>query len=457
LHKTSILLLKAFLSPLAVTFPVALFVLDMQFLWVYADDFIGKGIEPWVIAKLMFYASARIVNLALPLAILVASIMALGNLSEHNELTAMKSAGMSLLKILKPLVVFMLIVSAGSLWFSSSAWPSANVNFRALLYSVTRQRPALNIRPGVFYTGIEGFSIRVESKDTEGTLSDILIHDHRNPENGSSRIIRAESGKMNHDSNRDELVIELSNGTSYEEQTERNISRKEKLHPHVISAFSFSTIRIDLSSLDFDLADEGLFRRSYEMMSLPQLKHARDSLDHMAEIERQEIIEFGVKSVRLLNDSLELPEITPSIEQTVWFQSLTRVEKNSMFAKAKELSRNQVRGIENAIEKLEGRELRRDRHSIEWHRKFILSVSCLVLFFVGASLGALTKRGGLGMPVVIAISVFLTYYIISMVGEQMVKSGALPPAIGMWLSTIILVPLAVALTVFAMREGRIFK
>ncbi|HIK67640.1 MAG TPA: LptF/LptG family permease, partial [Flavobacteriales bacterium] len=184
---------------------------------------------------------------------------------------------------------------------------------------------------------------------------------------------------------------------------------------------------------------------------------ATDSLDNMAEIEREQIVMYGVRAVRLFNDSLELPDIKTNIKQIAWFQNLTRVEKNNMFAKAKELSRNQVRGIENALEKVEGRELRRDRHAIEWHRKFILSVSCLVLFFVGASLGALTKRGGLGMPVVIAISVFLTYYIISMIGEEMVKSGSLPPAIGMWLSTIILVPLAVALTVYAMREGRIFK
>ena len=456
LHKTSILLLKAFIKPLVVTFPVALFVLDMQFLWVYADDFMGKGIEPWVIAKLMFFASARIVNLALPLAILIASIMAIGNLAERNELTALKSAGMPLFKILKPLILFMLLVSAGSLWFSSSAWPSANVKFRSLLYSVTRQRPALNIRPGVFYTGIEGFSIRVESKESDGTLTDILIHDHRNPENSSSRIIRAESGRMKHDSQNEELIIELINGSSYEEQTEKNIRRKEKLHPHVIAAFSASIMRIDLSSLDFNLADEGLFRRSYEMMSLPKLKEATDSLNTMAEKERQEIVKYGVRAVRLFNDSLNISEINPNIEQASWFTSLTRVERNNMFAKAKELSRNQVRGIENALEKVEGRELRRDRHSIEWHRKFILSVSCLVLFFVGASLGALTKKGGMGMPVVIAISVFLTYYIISMVGEQMVKSGSLPPHIGMWLSTIILVPLATTLTVFATKEGRIF-
>ena len=195
LRKTSILLLRAFLGPLAVTFPVALFVLDMQFLWVYADDFMGKGIEPWVIAKMIWFASARIVNLALPLAVLVASIMALGNLSERNELTALQSAGMPLLKIFRPLIVLMLIISGGALWFSSSAWPSANVKFRSLLYSVTRQKPALNIRPSIFYTGIEGFAIRVASKDSEGMMTDILIHDHRNLENGSSRIIRAEKAR----------------------------------------------------------------------------------------------------------------------------------------------------------------------------------------------------------------------------------------------------------------------
>ena len=182
LRKTSLIMLKAFLGPLAVTFPVALFVLDMQFLWVYADDFIGKGLETWVILKLLWYASARIVNLALPLAILVASIMAMGNLSERNELTAMKSAGMTFMKIIKPLVVLMIMISFGALWFSSSAWPSANVKFRALLYSVTKQRPALNIKPGVFYTGIEGFAIRVEDKELDGTLNNILIYDHRDPE-----------------------------------------------------------------------------------------------------------------------------------------------------------------------------------------------------------------------------------------------------------------------------------
>lgn len=454
LKKISHIMLKAFLGPLAITFPVALFVLDMQFLWVYADDFIGKGLEGWVIFKLMWYASARIVNLALPMAILVASIMALGNLSEKNELTAIKSAGIPLLRILRPLIILMTFISVGALWFSSSAWPSANMKFRALLYSVTKQRPALNIKPGVFYTGIEGFSIRVEEKGEDGNLQNILIHDHRKPENVAARVIKAESGIMTNDEARDELVIELFNGISYEDQGEASVKRKERNHPHIKASFEHQILRIDLRSLDFDMADEGLFKRSYEMMSLTQLSYTIDSLNRMSEVDRDDLYKYASGGVTLLSDSLTISEKTVDSK---WMDGLTRVEKNGIYSLAKDFSRNQARGIENYMEKVEGKLLRRDRHSIEWHRKFILAISCFVLFFIGAPLGALIKRGGLGLPIVLALAIFLIYYIISMVGEQMVKSGTMSPALGMWLSTIILVPVAIALTLNAMSGGRMFK
>ena len=451
MRKTSYIMLQAFLRPLAITFPVALFVLDMQFLWVYADDFMGKGLDIFVIMKLLFFASARIVNLALPLAVLVASIMAMGNLSERNELTAIKSAGMHFLKILRPLIILMFFVSAGALWFSSSAWPTANMKFRALLYSVTKQRPALNIKPGVFYNGIEGFAIRVEDKSLDGTLTNILIHDHRSPDNNASRVIKASSGIMFNDESRDELVIELKDGISYEDQTEPNVRRKEKIYPHIISEFDHQVLRINLRSLDFDLADEGLFKRSYEMMSLPKLKAATDSLSNEAEKEREELVKYGRRAISLINDSLTTSGITAS--NNSFISDLTRVDRNTTFAAAKDIARNQVRGIENHIDKIEGKLLRRDRHSIEWHRKFILAISCLVLFFVGAPLGALLRKGGIGLPIVIALIVFLAYYIISMVGEEMVKSGALNPGIGMWLSTIVLIPIATVLTYLAVNGG----
>ena len=445
-------MLKAFLGPLAITFPVALFVLDMQILWVYADDFIGKGIDTWIILKLMWYASARIVNQALPLAILVASIMAMGNLSEKNELTAMRSAGIPLITILKPLVVLMMFVSGGALWFSSSAWPSSNVKFRALLYSVTKQRPALNIKPGVFYTGIDGFAIRVEDKEIDGTLNNILIYDHRDPERQASLVIKAESGKMYNHQERDELVIELSNGFSYEDQKEQKIRRKERLHPHITSSFKHQILRINLRSLKFDMADENLFKKSYEMMSLPKLKEAIDSLHLQEENLRRELVEFGLKSITPFEDNLNFSN-TDSSDLNAWLSTLSDKDKNTIIASSKDITRNQVRSIENYIDKIEGKELRRDRHSIEWHRKFILAISCLVLFFVGAPLGALIKKGGIGLPIVFALVIFLFYYIVSMVGEQMVKSGSLSPSLGMWLSTIILTPIASFLTYWAVKGG----
>ena len=445
-------MLKAFLGPLAITFPVALFVLDMQILWVYADDFIGKGIDTWIILKLMCYASARIVNQALPLAILVASIMAMGNLSEKNELTAMRSAGIPLMTILKPLVILMMFISVGALLFSSSAWPSANVKFRALLYSVTKQRPALNIKPGVFYTGIDGFAIRIEDKEIDGTLNNILIYDHRDPERQASLVIKAESGKMYNDEERDELVIELSNGLSYEDQKELNFKRKERLHPHIMSSFDRQILRINLSSLKFDMADEKLFKKSYEMMSLPKLKEATDSLQLQADNLRRELVEFGLNSITPFKDTLDF-SMQDGGDLHAWLSTLSKQDHNTIIASSKQITRNQARSIENHIDKIKGKELRRDRHSIEWHRKFILAISCLVLFFVGAPLGALIKKGGIGLPIVFAICIFLFYYIISMVGEEMVKSGTLSPGLGMWLSTIILTPIASSLTYLAVKGG----
>ncbi len=445
-------MLKSFLGPFAITFPVALFVLDMQILWVYADDFIGKGLDTWIILQLMWYASARIVNQALPLAILVASIMAMGNLSEKNELTALRSAGIPLMRILKPLVILMMFISCGALWFSSSAWPSANLKFRALLYSVTKQRPALNIKPGIFYTGIEGFSIRVENKEIDGTLNNILIYDHRDPERQASLVIKAESGKMYHDENRDELVIELNNGHSYEDQKEKKLKRKERLHPHVMSSFEHQILRINLRSLKFDLADENLFRKSYEMMSLPNLKKAIDSLQLQSDNIRKELVEYGINSITPFKNKLFINKKDSGSFQE-WFSTLSKQDRNTIIASSKQITRNQARSIENYIDKIQGKILRRDRHTIEWHRKFILAISCLVLFFVGAPLGALIKKGGIGLPIVFAISIFLFYYIVSMVGEEMVKTGTLLPSLGMWFSTIILIPIASFLTYLAIKGG----
>ena len=294
-------MLRAFLGPFAVTLPVALFILDMQFLWVYADDMIGKGLELWVVFKLMVFASARLVNLALPLAVLVASIMALGNLAERNELTAMKASGMSFLRILRPLVVCMVFLCGGALWFSNTGWPAANMKFRALLYSVTKQKPAFNLREGVFYNGIDGFSIRVGTKHADGRLEDLLVHDHRDTKGQRVLVVQAERGHMSESDGH--LVIELEDGVSYEEHQETMSRSKERVYPHVRSSFQRQTLRIPLHSLDFSMANEDLFRRSYERMTLAELAQTGDSLGTEIRREGRELQNYGKRNVAWRNDT----------------------------------------------------------------------------------------------------------------------------------------------------------
>lgn len=441
------LMLKAFLGPFAVTLPVALFILDMQFLWVYADDLVGKGLELWVVFKLMVYASARLVNLALPLAVLVASIMAMGNLAERSELTAMKASGMSFFRILRPLVLCMLVICSGAFWFSNTAWPAANVRFRALLYSVTKQRPALNVREGVFYNGIDGFSIRVGTKHPDGTMDDVLIHDHRDSKGQSILVVHASHGRMSEEAGM--LVMELEDGVSYEEHRESVTKTKERVYPHIKSTFAKQRFQIPLHSLDFSMANEDLFRRSFEQMNLSELAYHSDSLKGTIDLEREALVGYGKRQLERMADTTGwFGSVQSTLTKGVaspWHAALASVTQRRMFRKAKESTRNHIRSLENAVINMEGKQKRQFRHDIEWHRKYILAIGCMVLFAVGSSLGALVGRGGLGVPTLLALVVFLLYYTLSMIGEQLIKTGSMTPWSGMWLSTCTLLPIAVLL------------
>jgi lipopolysaccharide export system permease protein len=447
--RIALLLLRSFWAPFAVTLPVALFVLDMQFLWVYADDLIGKGLDPLVIAELMVYASARLVNLALPLAILLAAIMGVGKLAERNELTAMKSAGMPLIRILRPLTLCMVGVSVGAFLFSNQVWPLANLKFRALLYSVTQKRPTMHLEPGVFYTGIEGFAIRADAVEEDGTLRDVLIHDHREAETGASRVIRAASGRMDQTPHR--LVLTLNDGRSYEEDLELGDRRAERIHPHVTTRFKQNTLEIDLASLDFSQVDEGLFQRVHEMMTVAQLETAMDSMQSEANARRADVLAYGLRTHALFADSLSTTHVRPE----PWSAALGVAQRRLVYDTARDACRNARQGVLNALEDARIRERARDRHAVEWHRKFFLGTSCLLLFFIGAPLGAIIRKGGLGLPTLFAIGIFLVYYILSIVGEQLIRSGVVAPVVGMWLSTAVLLPVAWMLTRAAMQDAHV--
>ena len=306
--------------------------------------------------------------------------------------------------------------------------------------------------PGAFYNGIDGFAIRVDAKDEDGTLRDVLIHDHREGETGTSRVIRAESGTMVQTGNR--LTISLNDGVSYEEDLEQSKRRKERLHPHIASSFERQTFEIDLASLDFSKADEGLFKRAHEMMTVRQLDAAMDSLDGMVALRLEEVERYGARQTTLLRDTVSAAA-SVAASAPVW-SGLSPTERRMAFDGARSLARNSRQGIANGLENAQSRVKAKNRHAIEWHRKFFLALSCLLLFFIGAPLGAIIRKGGLGMPTVLAIGIFLAFYILSMIGEQMVKAGKVTPWFGMWMSSLALLPFAIYFTRQAMRDAQAF-
>ena len=426
----------------------------MQFLWVYADELIGKGLAIHVVLELLLYASARLVNLALPLAILMSSIMTLGAMAEHQELTALKSSGMRLGRILRPLLISMMFVAGGALVFANYAWPVANLKFRTLLYSVTRKKPTLNLEDGVFYNGIDGYAIRAAKVDQEnGGLQDVLIHHHGGTREGAGLVIKAQSGTMRTSPTGRFLILDLAKGSSHEERQEPGVRQRDRTYPHLKTLFDTQRIRIDLSSLDFAKADEALFKRAYEMMSLGQLEAAIDSLEKERAQMAIALQDFGQRSMnKPVHSDKPIFGVDTSTVHTDWLTRLGPAAERRVHDAASDMLRNAIQTAENQSSERMSKRTLSDRHAIEWHRKLFLASACILLFLIGAPLGAIIRKGGLGLPTVLAILLFVLYYIITIMGERMVRSGTLTPAWGMWLGTIFMIPAAIMLNLRAARE-----
>ncbi len=279
MNKLSKLLVKSFLGPFAATFFVVLFMLLMQFLWKYIDDLVGKGLEWYVIAELLFYATATLVPLALPLAILVSSIMTLGNLAEHYEIVAAKSAGISLQRLLKPMFFMAIFISMMAFFFSNYMLPYTNLKMGSLLYDVRQQKPAFYINEGLFYNGIDGYSIKVGSKDKDNsTLSNIMIYDHSSM-NGNTKVVVAKKGFMRMSDDEKFLLVDLEDGYAYDEQAGKNNLQPTKSQQLLRTKFKTYGFRFDLSSFKLSRTNEDLFKDNFQMLNLVQLENSIDSFD----------------------------------------------------------------------------------------------------------------------------------------------------------------------------------
>lgn len=437
--------------------------LIMQFLWKYMDDIMGKGIEMFVILKLLFYTSANLIPFALPIAILFSSIMTMGNLAESNELTSMKSSGMSLLKVMRPLVFIMVLISAFAFYFSNYILPIANLKQRTIIYDVQEKKSTFALTEGVFYNDIEGYSIKVDKKnDDTGEVLGVLIYQSK----GTQRIISAKKGELIKSDDDRFLFLKLYDGSMYE-QGDAKLNKKMKF-PFTKSFFESSIVKFDISDFGLQNSDEELFKRDYEMMNFIQLGHSMDSInvinDSLLNVYKSSAITQNViyDQARFkpleIDTNIQAKNIEPlqKVEIIFFVDSLPDNQLRATYKTAQSKLRAKKDYIQHNTQLNQFRAKALNEYKTEWHRKFTLAFSIIILFFVGAPLGAIVKKGGLGAPMVMAVVLFLVYYILTISGESMIESNMISPFWGMWLSSFILSPLAMFLTYQAANDSALF-
>lgn len=437
---------------------IALFILLMQFLWKYIDDLVGKGLEWHVIGELLFYATATLVPMALPLAILLSSIMTFGNLGEHYELVAMKSSGLSLWRIMSPLIATTVGICVIAFFFSNYVLPKANLKMGSLLFDVREQKPALQIKEGVFYNGIDGYSMRVGRKGKDGkTIYDIMIYDHNNSSyHGNTILITAQQGKMELSADKAYMILTLRNGRRYQEELKTPDIKQP--HPLIRTKFKQEEVMFDLSGFKLKRTDEDLFKGNYQMLTLHQLNTAIDTLNVTNQRKQYEIVKqiqtnylAKADKVNRFADSLKINTTKKSL-----LDGMDPKEKLRVLETARNLASASKNVIDSSINQLKTNEETISRYEVEWHKKFTLSFACLVLFFIGAPLGAIIRKGGLGMPVVVSVIFFIVFHVLSITGEKFAKEGVLSAWQGMWMASAILLPLGIFLTWKATADSSLF-
>ena len=459
MKKLTKFILLSFIGPFVLTFFIAVFVLLMQFIWLYVDDMIGKGIEWYVIAELLFYSSANVVPLALPLAVLLSSLMTFGSLGEHFELVSFKAAGISLQRIMTPLAIFVLIISAAAFSFSNYIMPAANLKFYALLYDIRNKKPAVNIKPGVFYNEIDGYTIRVMNKEKidggEEMLRDVMIYNHSG-NNGNRQLTVADSALMKMSKDKTYFSIKLFHGTDYQDKFEETTF---KVHPLSRFKFDENEMRISLAGFQFNRTDEDEFKHDYRLFNLKQLTYKSDTLKKQR-IDRLKDFTNLISTSYIFNDTIYNRFNSDSAATLSINKYLNRMDKNTInqvYEVALASARTNKGRSNAAANEITIKKSDMVRTAIEWHRKITFSLACFIMFLIGAPLGAIVKKGGLGMPVVISVIFFLFFWVTTIIGEDMIKQMLILPYQGMWAATAILLPLGLFFTYKATTDSEMFN
>lgn len=460
MKKVDLFILKSYLGPLIMTFFIALFILLMQFLWLYVDDLVGKGLEWHVLLRLLFYASSTFVPMALPLAILLSSLMTFGNLGEHYELVALKASGISLKRIMLPLIILSVFISSLAFLFSNNVLPVANLKFRSLLYDVQQKKLAFKVKEGIFNKDLGDYILRIGGRADDGeTIYDVMIYDHSD-KNGNSKVTVAKSGNMKQTPMGDAIEFTLFDGYNYEEKTDQKDHRITR--PFQTTQFQKEQIRFTIDN-GLNRTDENLFKHSYHMMDLNQLSKSKDSLNALLERRQYDYGESLIRKYKNYNrmDSLNLVkslenDSIPVSDFTSILFDINVLEREKVIESALTKGRNVKESVENMNQEVVGREDTIRNHDIAYHKKFTLSIACLILFFVGAPLGAIIRKGGLGLPVVMSTLFFIAYHILTMTGERAVKAGSMNLWVGVWMASAIFLPIGIFLTLKATSDAPLF-
>lgn len=468
MKRLHVYVIKSFLGPFFMTFFIVVFVLLMQFLWRYIGDLVGKGLELSVLVEMLFYASFGVLPYAFPLAMLLASIMTFGSMGENYELVAMKSAGISLFRIMRPLIVIAALIAILAFYFSNNILPKTNLKFTTLMVSVRQQRPELVLQEGVFTNGIDGYNIKVGRKDKKtNILYDLLIYDHTDNKSNESVTV-ADSGYLKITEDKKYMVLNLYNGINYSE--EKSTNRKDiNKRPFRRDKFDEQTIRVKVNNFDFNRRDEGIYKNMYRMLNINQLNLMMDTLNdkyydqvrnYLLQININPAISRHVFDLTVRHDSLKYK--TQIIADSIfvfddYYNSIDKWVKAEIAMLALDKARSNMQNLNLYQGQLVERKRNINKYDMEKHRKFTLSIAVFIFFFVGAPLGAIIRKGGLGMPVVISILLFIAYYIVSMTGEKSAREDVWQMFTGMWLSTLIVFPIGIWLSYMAGTDSAIMS
>lgn len=473
MKKLDKLVLKTFFGPFIVTMSVVVFVFLMRIMIFYINDFVSKDLGLWEFAKLFYYFALGTVPIALPLAILLSSLMAFGNLGEFFELTAMKSAGVSVIRIMLPLFIVAVFISVFSFFFNDRVVPWSNLKGYTLLYDIKTTKATFNIREGIFYNDLPGYSIKVDKKMPDKvTMKGMVIykHDYRSYERGNTEIILADSGRIYTINNNGYLVLELFHGVHYQEMLDglgdRSVSYAAKDPQGNITASKFMRDRFDnykqvvgMESFGMNKTDEGQFKYHAFMKGIVSLNNTTDSLRRLYTQTKKELPrssqQYYSYQFKVTKDYIG------QLKYGKWVDSLvTRPMSDSIRKEVLKSALNSANSMKNfattSFQNLESNRKEGNKYELEKHHKYAQAISCLVLFLIGAPLGAIIKKGGFGLPVLIAIVFFILMYVLTRQGDKWVEEGLLAVPIGAWISNTVLLLCGIYFTDRARNDSRLF-